>query len=164
MNERYSLTGYNNLISVGIKYKHTMQYTVSIQNPPSKPSQPKRNPSSLPIETYENITALGSNGLPVLGSIPFFSILTAFKILLASSNPTFLIAIILLIAALSLSSRPLLESPNRMLSVKSKFELEKPASKSAVKEPGRKRRRGVYEADREKKDLICVREGMRGTQ
>ena len=111
--------------------------------------------------SYENITALGSKGLPVLGSIPFFSILTAAKILLASSNPTFFLAIILLIAALSVSSSPARSSPFRIFSSKSKFELLKPASMSSAKEVGRKGGRGRYAVDRVKNEFMYSLSGSR---
>jgi hypothetical protein len=112
---------------------------------------------------YENITALGSKGLPVLGSMPFFSILTAAKILLASSNPTFFLAIILLIAALSVSSSPALSSPLRTFSSKSKLALLNPASMSSAKVPGRKRGRGMYAVERWKKEFMYSRVGNRGS-
>ena len=85
---------------------------------------------------------------PVLGSIPFFSILAPTRILLASSNPTFLTAIIRLIAALSLSSRPARVSPPRIFSDKSNVELENPSSKSVANDPGRNRGNGTYAVER----------------
>jgi len=129
----------------------------------NKVSIPNVFPPKSSYKHHEKNTALGSKGLPVLGSIPFFSILVAARILLASSNPTFFTAIIRLIAALSLSSSPARWSPFTMLSVKSNVELENPASISVAKEPGRKRGRGIYAFVWEKKEVISLRLGMRGS-
>jgi hypothetical protein len=123
-----------------------------------------RFPLEETLSHHEKNTALGSNGLPVLGSIPFFSILAPTKILRASSNPTFLTAIIRLIAALSPSSSPALVSPDRILSDKSNVALEKPSSKSVANDPGRNRGRGIYGVDRANHDLNSVRLGIRWSQ
>lgn len=114
------------------KNKFPIRRTIALQHP-------LRNTTS----HHENMTALGSKGRPVLGSIPFFSILAPASILLASSNPTFLTAIIRLIAALSPSSRPALVSPDRIFSDKSNVALENPSSRSVANDPGRNRGRGI---------------------
>jgi len=135
-----------------------------LKNKHRQSTLPCNSPSKHHIRYHEKNTALGSKGLPVLGSIPFFSILAPARILLASSNPTFLTAIIRLIAPLSPSSSPALVSPDRIFSDKSNVELENPSSKSVANDPGRNRGRGIYAVERLNNDLNCVRVGIRWSQ
>lgn len=88
------------------------------------------------------MTAFGSLGLPSL-PISFLPNLSSTYSLLASSNVTLRSFMILLTSSLPCSSRPCLASPPSILSARSKFELDSPASASSRKEPGT----GVYRVE-----------------